>query len=169
MLNLNRVLHCRTAHGYRPRDSNRQELAASVIERVHNVQASQGHVPWQARRHISDLEQKAAAKGSAKDDSGVQAEAGSVAGSASAAEGPNKRQKVVSGLQDGPAVDEVITAFLTGADALSNTKVSNGVLGGRKDLVVLQPTAGPAPFLKVPSWVTGAAAVLLWHILKVSA
>nr|QBB20015.1 E3 SUMO protein ligase SIZ1-like proteon [Ettlia sp. YC001] len=112
-----------TAHGYRPRDSNRQELAASVIERVHNVQASQGHVPWQARRHISDLEQKAAAKGSAKDDSGVQAEAGSVAGSASAAEGPNKRQKVVSGLQDGPAVDEVITAFLTGADALSNTKV----------------------------------------------
>lgn len=119
------VCSCRTANGYWPRDSNRQEFAASIIERVHKDQAAQGHLPWNARRLINDLEQKAAAKQSA---------GGSGASGASGVEGPAAKRLRTDGglagqgsLQDGPAVDEVIKAFLNGTDALSNTKVRSVV------------------------------------------
>eukprot|EP00878_Enallax_costatus_P018799 GHUV01019812.1.p1 GENE.GHUV01019812.1~~GHUV01019812.1.p1 ORF type:complete len:284 (+),score=91.66 GHUV01019812.1:554-1405(+) len=105
------------ANGYRPRDIGRQEFAASIIDKVHKDQVSQGHCPWTSRRAINDLEQKAAAKSG-----------GNAAGPAAAAADaqPAKKQRIngtTVGLQDGAAVDDVIKAFLTGADALSNTKV----------------------------------------------
>lgn len=78
---------------------------------MHKAQVENGHVTWNARRHIAGLETKAAASRTA------------------AGEGPNKRQRTDAGPaggaseQDGPAVDDVIKAFINGTDALSNTKV----------------------------------------------
>lgn len=92
----------------------RQELAASIIDRVHKDQVSQGHISSSVRRVISDLEQKTAAGSGA-------------AGLAAAVDRhSNKKQRINGGseaLQDGSAVHDVIKAFLTGSDALSNTKV----------------------------------------------